>query len=520
MPALRQRARHSAWLRANANAQGLYSRAMNPPASSSQGQSDSNSQGVPKLTIQWERDHALITILINHLTTHPPDCHILFYSDGKKAMPSVDDAPSGKDKNEIHGFIAKLIFATHTKYKATYHQDPKKFCMSVTNHITSLRNKYRKCKDEVTAKLPWYTDLDSIWHSIPSFATKSHSSRPGVDHAGDLYALVQPHGSPGRAGPSTNFDGATQAGAPPQLPPYAQPSHSTFSPQLQPPHQPSHSAFTLQPERPNFTQPPNLILPPNAVPGGGDTHNLNDPLIDLHLLHAAPPPPDNNINNDADMDHYMHDPDDDTDNLYLSGPLSTPLGDVLRHLEDDSMTLDSPARAAGNKRQRASPSPPPDPPNPLAEPCSIWSTVTLQSWGVAQKNTIYRVISPTPQTSLPTSVGGSKKKKAKLDIQERVDKVTDEIKSIQSDAVSHHDSKHQRFLANLTQSPTIIVMQGNTSGFVTHESKDAEIHLHETDIRVHEAHSLVLDKEAENLRLKIQFHHLMQGSKPPASDGD
>ncbi|KAG1753580.1 uncharacterized protein EDB91DRAFT_1242564 [Suillus paluster] len=360
-------------LEPTANARGLYSRAMNPLASSSQGQSDSNSQGIPKLTIQWERDHALTTILVNHLTTRPPDCCILFYSDGKKAMPSVDDAPSGKDKNEIHDFIAKLIFATHTKYKAAYHQDLKKFRMSVANRITSLRNKYRKCKgwfnatgagvvlldettsknllDEVTTELPWYTDLDSIWHSIPSFATKSHSSRPGVDHTGDLYALVQPHGSPGRAGPSTNFDGAAQAGAPLQLPPYAQPSHSTFSPQLQPPHQPSHSAFTPQPECPNFTQPPNLILPPNAIPGGGDTHNLNDPLIDLHLLHAAPPPPDNNIDNDADMDHYMHDPDDDTDDLYLSGPLSAPLGDALRHLEDDSMTLDSPARAAGNKCQ-------------------------------------------------------------------------------------------------------------------------------------------------------------------------
>ncbi|KAG1729178.1 uncharacterized protein EDB91DRAFT_1253098 [Suillus paluster] len=284
MPALRQCARRSARLRANANTRGLYSRAMNPLASSSQGQSDSNSQGIPKLTIQWERDHALTTILVNHLTTRPPDCCILFYSNGKKAMPSVDDAPSGKDKNKIHDFIAKLIFATHTKYKAAYHQDLKKFHMSVTNRITSLRNKYRKCKgrfnvtgagvvpldettlknllDEVTAELPWYTDLNSIWHSIPSFATKSHSFRPGVDHAGDLYALVQLHGGPGRAGPSTNFDGAAQAGAPLQLPPYAQPSHSTFSPQLQPPisHPIAHSPLNLN--APTSLSPPTLYSVP------------------------------------------------------------------------------------------------------------------------------------------------------------------------------------------------------------------------------------------------------------------
>jgi hypothetical protein len=49
--------------------------------------------------------------------------------DGKKAMPAIEDAPSDKDKNEIHDVIARLIFA--------YHQDLKKFCSSVANHITA-----------------------------------------------------------------------------------------------------------------------------------------------------------------------------------------------------------------------------------------------------------------------------------------------------------------------------------------------------------------------------------------------
>lgn len=52
-------------------------------------------------------------------------------------MPAIEDAPFGKDKNEIHNVIARLIFTTHPKYKSAYHQDLKKFHLSVTNHITA-----------------------------------------------------------------------------------------------------------------------------------------------------------------------------------------------------------------------------------------------------------------------------------------------------------------------------------------------------------------------------------------------
>ncbi|KAG2090394.1 uncharacterized protein F5147DRAFT_658190 [Suillus discolor] len=150
MPALRHLARRSARLRANTQ-----------EASSSQRQPESNRQDTIKFAIQWERDHALTTILINHLTTHPPDCRILFYSDGKKAMPNIDDAPSGKDKNEIHDVIAKLIFATHPKYKTAYHQDLKKFRVSVANRITALKNKYKKCKAKFSATGAGVVPLDA-----------------------------------------------------------------------------------------------------------------------------------------------------------------------------------------------------------------------------------------------------------------------------------------------------------------------------------------------------------------------
>ncbi|KAG1829761.1 hypothetical protein EV424DRAFT_1535476 [Suillus variegatus] len=76
-------------------------------------------------------------------------------------MSNIDDAPSGKDKNEIHNVIAKLIFTTHPKYKATYHQDLKKFCVSVANHITVLKNKYKKCKAKISAMGAGVVPLDT-----------------------------------------------------------------------------------------------------------------------------------------------------------------------------------------------------------------------------------------------------------------------------------------------------------------------------------------------------------------------
>lgn len=124
-------------------------------------------------------------------------------------------------------------------------------------------------------------------------------------------------------------------------------------------------------------------------------------------------------------------------------------------------------------------------------------------------------MSSTPQTSLPNSAGGSKKKKAKSDVTQQVEEVKDEIASMQSDAMSRHDHKHLRFIAKLeakTEHTRDIkkyeylraareheTFQATVSHQRLQESKDSEIRLRETDIRVYEAHSLVLDKEAETL---------------------
>ncbi|KAG2068816.1 hypothetical protein BDR04DRAFT_1157484 [Suillus decipiens] len=123
-------------------------------------------------------------------------------------MPAVDENPTGSDKGQIYHNIARLLFAAHPKYSTTFSINPKKFCDAVGNCIGTLRGKYKKLKasfastsagvmlaegtgarnllDAALLELPWYTELDAIWHSNPSMAARTHSSKPGIDHASAL----------------------------------------------------------------------------------------------------------------------------------------------------------------------------------------------------------------------------------------------------------------------------------------------------------------------------------------------
>ncbi|KAG2051963.1 hypothetical protein BDR06DRAFT_1009895 [Suillus hirtellus] len=126
--------------------------------------------------------------------------------------------------------------------------------------------------------------------------------------------------------------------------------------------------------------------------------------------------------------------------------------------------------------------------------------------------TLQTSISVQPKTT------GSKKKKAKSDIQEQVERVNGEIGSIQSDVTSRHNLKHERFLVKLDVKKDYHCEMKKYK-YLRKETKDAEICLCETDVQVHEAQALALDKEAEMWHLKIQFHQMMQsGSTASASD--
>jgi len=100
--------------------------------------------------------------------------------------------------------------------------------------------------------------------------------------------------------------------------------------------------------------------------------------------------------------------------------------------------------------------------------------------------------------------------------------------------MSLHENKHQHFLAKLeAKSEHQYDMKKYDWLCATHEHKSNQailsykrqqedrnsvIRLHEVDIQVHETHSLLLDKEAETLWLKIQFQQMMQGNKDLALD--
>ncbi|KAG2062686.1 hypothetical protein BDR04DRAFT_1213699 [Suillus decipiens] len=285
------------------------------------------------MMIQWQSDDTLTDALVTWLTEHPPDCCILFYSDSKKSLDSnTSDCPSGKDKSQIYTVIAQVIFENHPKYGSEYANGQKKFCDSVNNCITSLKNKYKPLKakfsatgagviplddasaknlqEEVCHEFPWYKELDAIWHSNPSFAAKTMSSKPGVDHASDMYRLVHPHG---RASPFAHTRGAARAQPPPHITPLShQLTDSQIDPHLRGPTDPSAPPAVIS------STPPTALISSTPSPPAFST-----------------PPIPSNADSDINMDP---DPllDDNDDNLYSSA-FCSPLGDVLDHLHKDNM---------------------------------------------------------------------------------------------------------------------------------------------------------------------------------------
>ncbi|KAG1753617.1 uncharacterized protein EDB91DRAFT_1285927 [Suillus paluster] len=384
MPAC-QRVRRSARLRANAR---VHSRRMDPQESTSKGQPNAPPEAPgPRMSIQWQSENALTDVLVNYLTTHPSDCRILFYSDGKKKMSPIDDGPSGRDKGDIHGVIAHLIFANHINRQSHLRKKNKSQFTATGAGIVPLDGaSAQNLLEKVHADLPWYSDLDAIWHSNPSMAVKTHSSKPGVDHAGALYSLIQPRGG---AGPSMHFGAAAGAGSSMS---FGAPAQSSLppSPAYPPSTQPSPNAYPLPSTHlpPSAYPPPNAHLPPTAYPP--NAYPLPNPyppnayspytgnsLIDPQLLQPpAPPgtPPVHlpGLNNSPDI--TIHDdfgPTDDNDlHLESAGPFSAPL-DSDDMMDDDAGTPESPPpQATGKKCQLlTSPSPPPDPPLPRRPPC-------------------------------------------------------------------------------------------------------------------------------------------------------
>ncbi|KAG1809036.1 hypothetical protein EV424DRAFT_1543181 [Suillus variegatus] len=445
MPALRPRLRRSARLQTisqniNVPCRKDNRKQMDPPTRGrgrrGRGGGGGNIQDSSPATISWHNVPMRTNKLVNFLVEHPPDCAILFATESKKSSNYHADLgrASGKDKGEIYSVIAKVIFHDDATYGSWYATNPIKFRDSVANRIASLRTKFRDIRAEfestgagivpidsetsdnlhrkIEKEFPWYNDLYRIWGSNPSFSAKTSSSKPGADHAGDLFALTRPAGgswnppsgthpqlniiipnpaigsagspqldytvrpsgpSTSRAGDNTHVQqtdyarpppsvGGSSADSPVQTPYVPLPRSGPVTP-LEPNHSPQYaqgaSGAGSSPQR-GFSQAP-------ASNCAGST--TSSPL---HFGHTPLPPSSRSFGHE---DYSPAPLGSDYDPPFDDGPLAHGMGDLcmddtdeVHRDEENVYNLDSPPRskkARGKKRQLPSsptPSPPKAPP--------------------------------------------------------------------------------------------------------------------------------------------------------------
>ncbi|KAG2065134.1 hypothetical protein BDR04DRAFT_1122063 [Suillus decipiens] len=171
--------------------------------------------------------------------------------------------------------------------------------------------------DAALLELPWYMELNAIWHSNLSIAMKMHSSRPGVDHAGTFYLLIQLHGVVGPSiycgqQPSPTSDISDPSAH--QCGPHTLQEH-LFTGGMYLPAAAHHPSIPLHPFPPSISSHP---LPP-PVPSHSPPY-----VPDIHLS-GLPSDDNDDIANNYSLLHF-------------------PLGDALDHVEgndNDSMILDN-----------------------------------------------------------------------------------------------------------------------------------------------------------------------------------
>ncbi|KAG2361774.1 hypothetical protein BDR07DRAFT_1485470 [Suillus spraguei] len=319
-PACCQHAQHSACLNPKTP---LCFRAMDNEELTSRGSSKPE-LSTPRLAIQWQNDRALTDTLVIYLTTHAANCRVLFYSDSKKAMPAVDDNPTGLDKGQIYHNIVRLLFAAHPKLRGKYKKLKASFTSTGAGVMPAEGTGARNLLDTALSELPWYIELDAIWHSNPSMATRTYSSKPGIDHTSALYALFQPHGG---AGPATHF-GATQWS----------------------PHHGNAPAASQAPTA-SHAPTPSHDPAPSCAPSHASTPSHGTPYDTLSHFHLPSLPLlQGNIENHYNTD-YNYNYNDDNEAMMVD------------------KTTGSPPCVAGKKRQLpSSPSPPLDAPEPFYVP--------------------------------------------------------------------------------------------------------------------------------------------------------
>ncbi|KAG1876230.1 hypothetical protein F4604DRAFT_1924519 [Suillus subluteus] len=593
MPALRPRLRRSARLQTLSEI--ISSRRCRtgpkvmdpPPAPPACGRGKCGRGGrdtTPTISISWQSVPQRTNRLVDHLVGSAPDCRILFASEKRNsANREAEGRLSGKDKNEIHAFIARVVFSDDDQYGPLYASNPNKFRDSVGNRIAALRTKFRDIRaefestgagivpiDSETSKyekdFPWYDQLYSIWGSHPSFSAKTSSSKPGVDHAGDLFSLTRPSGGSvcPPASSSADPDSPMQLGYMP-LPPNAQAGgvagSSTGSAYGYPPPSAHAGGAAAAPS----ASPQFFYSPPAPGGSGGSPSQWNyaPSPPGAHTNSSAgspvfrfPPLPSGSISHDGAYspvtpslnDNYNY------DGLYDDNPLADEMEDL--HMDgmdeitrDDSnaISLNSPPRPrAGKKRQE-----PPSPPSPPAtSQMPQMSCTSVQNDRSSFKSHVSQVMrreksksgsvassgsrpsshssqqplsqqsSPTAQTSVSTPAS-SASKCLRTEIRKQIDMLNDDLESMHSDKLTLYQLKNERLMVKLNANRQDKEHDMMREEHLNERSDAAIVHQRmkeakEVDICLREVDAAALAMEADVLRLRIQWAQLNapQGGRP------
>ncbi|KAG1849744.1 hypothetical protein F4604DRAFT_1934772 [Suillus subluteus] len=531
-------------------------------------------------TIQWQADSSRTQRVIDHLHSNSVDCRALFFSDGKQSRVE-GDRPSGKDKFAICAVIATHVFKNDCEYAQQYAEMPDKFCDSTNSHITSLKKRYWECYDklhstgagvmpgddaenlhaQVLQMFPWYDEFASIVGTNPALSLKTVSVHPGIDHAANFFAVAQA----GR----TSGSGSTQL-VPPASHIAPLPPASCIAPSVSVPSSSSPSSSSPFGSSPFGSAPfgsaPFSSSPSSYSPSAerqyyssGAGHQGTYPHPSTVPTHRPTPPPSESNRYRSDYAGGVYDNNDMDLDLRFDDVQQWQPPVVPNYWEQEAgaTILNSPPKPRAIKRRvrqsslspSPSPSPSPPPKSFVLPPKSDTShhnsraafdrrvsatrrpsagsprpSSSGSSW--SKTASMSSVPASTSQTSqLPPSKGkGRQTEKPRSDLQDGLDRLNDEMESIQSDQIVREELKNERHMAKynfarqvnehkfLREERVNIDKEAAAAHQCSQEAKDSEIHLHEAEAKIHVALANVHAEEAATLRLKIELCRLMSGS--------
>ncbi|KAG1884307.1 hypothetical protein F4604DRAFT_1919454 [Suillus subluteus] len=498
-----------------------------------------NTQDLSPATISWHNVPMRTNKLVDYLVDHPPDCAILFATETSKKSSNYQadlGRASGKDKGEIHSVIANYIFHNDATYGSWYATNPVKFRDSVANRITFLRNKFRDIRAEfestgagivpidsetsdnlhrkIEKEFPWYNDLYRIWGSNPSFSAKTSSSKPGADHAGDLFTLTRPAGGsqnpPSGAHPRLNIsipNSAAGSSDSPQFINYPRPPPSIGGSSTDSPVQTAYaslprSAPPTGPAGPPPTQPPS----PSIRSGSQRHHNHPGSTASspLHFAHMPPPPT-------FSREDYSPAPPEfnDYEPSFDDGRLADGMEDL--HMDDmddirrDEHSVAPPSRTSNHDSRSSF----------KLHANQVIAREGTSSSKVSSNPSSPQQASPTSQTSFSERASSreSVKKRLRTEVQEQVEMLNDDLESMHSEKLALYQLKNERLMVKLNanrQDKEHVFLREERA----HERSDAAL-IHQRsqeskaqEIRLREADAKALELEREVMLLRIEYAKL------------